>query len=209
MSASVGRNDPCPCGSGRKYKQCCEGKMRLNLKSGRGWVLGVLGLVVVAVVAWGLTRSQTRPTAPSLVEMPPSSPSTSASTATGTTVPGPSAPSTSAAPNSVPASPAPQGTGAPTTMSDPAGATPQAWTYDATTNRHFDPNHGHWHDGPPPPPGARGVASTPQPSLGQVPVPGAAGAGTPAPWTYDAQKNQHWNPEHGHWHPGPPPAGAP
>jgi Flp pilus assembly protein TadD len=20
----VGRNDPCPCGSGRKYKQCCE-----------------------------------------------------------------------------------------------------------------------------------------------------------------------------------------
>ena len=23
----VGRNDPCPCGSGRKYKQCC-GKKR-------------------------------------------------------------------------------------------------------------------------------------------------------------------------------------
>ncbi len=22
----VGRNDPCPCGSGRKYKNCCEGK---------------------------------------------------------------------------------------------------------------------------------------------------------------------------------------
>jgi uncharacterized protein YecA (UPF0149 family) len=21
--ASVGRNDPCPCGSGLKYKQCC------------------------------------------------------------------------------------------------------------------------------------------------------------------------------------------
>jgi uncharacterized protein YecA (UPF0149 family) len=21
--ADVGRNDPCPCGSGRKYKQCC------------------------------------------------------------------------------------------------------------------------------------------------------------------------------------------
>jgi tetratricopeptide (TPR) repeat protein len=26
MSASPGRNDPCPCGSGRKYKQCCAGK---------------------------------------------------------------------------------------------------------------------------------------------------------------------------------------
>ncbi|TMO99282.1 YecA family protein, partial [Pseudoalteromonas sp. S3178] len=23
----VGRNDPCPCGSGQKYKQCC-GKLK-------------------------------------------------------------------------------------------------------------------------------------------------------------------------------------
>jgi uncharacterized protein YecA (UPF0149 family) len=22
-AASVGRNDPCPCGSGKKYKKCC------------------------------------------------------------------------------------------------------------------------------------------------------------------------------------------
>lgn len=22
----VGRNDPCPCGSGKKYKKCCEAK---------------------------------------------------------------------------------------------------------------------------------------------------------------------------------------
>ena len=21
----VGRNDPCPCGSGKKYKKCCDG----------------------------------------------------------------------------------------------------------------------------------------------------------------------------------------
>ena len=25
-TAKVGRNDPCPCGSGKKFKQCCEGK---------------------------------------------------------------------------------------------------------------------------------------------------------------------------------------
>lgn len=24
--AKPGRNDPCPCGSGKKYKKCCEGK---------------------------------------------------------------------------------------------------------------------------------------------------------------------------------------
>jgi hypothetical protein len=23
----VGRNDPCPCGSGKKFKKCCEEKM--------------------------------------------------------------------------------------------------------------------------------------------------------------------------------------
>ncbi|MCP4388788.1 MAG: zinc chelation protein SecC, partial [Gammaproteobacteria bacterium] len=22
----IGRNDPCPCGSGKKYKRCCLGK---------------------------------------------------------------------------------------------------------------------------------------------------------------------------------------
>ena len=26
MARRVGRNDPCPCGSGRKFKQCCAGK---------------------------------------------------------------------------------------------------------------------------------------------------------------------------------------
>jgi hypothetical protein len=24
--SSIGRNDPCPCGSGRKYKRCCATK---------------------------------------------------------------------------------------------------------------------------------------------------------------------------------------
>ena len=26
MSKKIGRNDPCPCGSGQKYKKCCLGK---------------------------------------------------------------------------------------------------------------------------------------------------------------------------------------
>jgi hypothetical protein len=26
MTQKVGRNDPCPCGSGKKYKKCCEEK---------------------------------------------------------------------------------------------------------------------------------------------------------------------------------------
>jgi hypothetical protein len=27
---SVGRNDPCPCGSGKKYKRCCLDKDRMS-----------------------------------------------------------------------------------------------------------------------------------------------------------------------------------
>ncbi len=26
MNEKIGRNDPCPCGSGKKYKQCCINK---------------------------------------------------------------------------------------------------------------------------------------------------------------------------------------
>ena len=28
MHQKVGRNDPCPCGSGKKFKKCCEDKVR-------------------------------------------------------------------------------------------------------------------------------------------------------------------------------------
>jgi len=27
---SIGRNDNCPCGSGKKYKQCCQNKEANN-----------------------------------------------------------------------------------------------------------------------------------------------------------------------------------
>lgn len=27
MKKKTGRNDPCPCGSGKKFKKCCESKM--------------------------------------------------------------------------------------------------------------------------------------------------------------------------------------
>ena len=32
MSDKIGRNDPCPCKSGKKYKQCCLLKKKLGLK---------------------------------------------------------------------------------------------------------------------------------------------------------------------------------
>lgn len=32
-SSKVGRNDPCPCGSGKKYKKCCSGKVEQATES--------------------------------------------------------------------------------------------------------------------------------------------------------------------------------
>lgn len=32
--AKIGRNDPCPCGSGRKFKKCCESRMNVALATG-------------------------------------------------------------------------------------------------------------------------------------------------------------------------------
>jgi len=34
--AKVGRNEPCPCGSGKKYKRCCWGTERVSLALGGG-----------------------------------------------------------------------------------------------------------------------------------------------------------------------------
>jgi hypothetical protein len=90
------------------------------------------------------------------------------------------------------------------------------WAYDSLTNRHFDPGHGHWHDGPPPAasarastPGAPGptAAQPPSATTPQDPSATAPSTSVPDPWTYDSEKNQHWDPNHQHWHPGLPPAG--
>ena len=43
----VGRNDRCPCGSGKKYKNCCQGKA--SRLSAAGW-LTIAALVVAAGV---------------------------------------------------------------------------------------------------------------------------------------------------------------
>ncbi len=52
----VGRNDPCPCGSGRKYKACCEGKRGAMSKV--GWiVLAAVMLLGVTILVLNLTRS--------------------------------------------------------------------------------------------------------------------------------------------------------
>jgi hypothetical protein len=78
-----------------------------------------------------------------------------------------------------------------------AGATPAPWTYNPATNKHWHPEHQHWHDGLPP-------------NQGQAPPAHSATAPpaipNPEPWQYDAASNKHFDPNHNHWHEGPPPA---
>ena len=33
LSKKIGRNAPCPCGSGKKYKKCCLGKDKTDKKA--------------------------------------------------------------------------------------------------------------------------------------------------------------------------------
>ena len=47
-AAKVGRNDICPCGSGKKYKRCCEAAD--EKRGSRMLVIGVGGLVLAALV---------------------------------------------------------------------------------------------------------------------------------------------------------------
>jgi len=39
MSVKIGRNDPCPCGSGKKYKKCCLEKLMTCVHPGCSVVL--------------------------------------------------------------------------------------------------------------------------------------------------------------------------
>lgn len=49
-NAKVGRNDRCPCGSGKKFKHCCEGKSSTKL-SPAGWAAVVALAAAVGVLA--------------------------------------------------------------------------------------------------------------------------------------------------------------
>ena len=48
----AGRNDACPCGSGKKYKKCCE--LKDQKARGSNLMLIIVGLLMVAGVLVGI-----------------------------------------------------------------------------------------------------------------------------------------------------------
>jgi hypothetical protein len=60
---TVHRNDPCPCGSGRKYKNCCEGKRPWYRQAKWTGLLGAIIILGSVLLAWA-TATGTDTTAP-------------------------------------------------------------------------------------------------------------------------------------------------
>ena len=149
MVTRVSRNDPCPCGSGLKYKKCHEGKDAAKpTRSGllTTVLLGVLvvGGAVAVVIGFarggGAARAGGRP---GQVWSPEHGHWHDAP-----------------APGRVPVAPAaPAGTPAPA----PPGTPPPG--------KVWSPEHGHWHDAPRELPPGLGVTAVPVPVTAPVVVP--------------------------------------
>ncbi len=55
-TAKISRNDPCPCGSGKKYKRCCEGKAAEKTAFLTKWIAVIVGILVL-LLAVGIVAS--------------------------------------------------------------------------------------------------------------------------------------------------------
>jgi hypothetical protein len=53
-AAHIGRNSPCPCGSGRKFKHCCMAKRNRMPWTSRLLLALVLAVLVLGVIAIAL-----------------------------------------------------------------------------------------------------------------------------------------------------------
>jgi hypothetical protein len=86
-------------------------------------------------------------------------------------------------------------------------STPKPYEYNPATNKHWDPQHKHWHDGPPPLTATTEAASnTPTPLNPAALATGQTAANTPKPYEYNPATDQYWDPGHNHWHNGKPPS---
>lgn len=56
MAKIVARNDPCPCESGKKFKQCCMGKKQLRGQTRWRIYVGLALIGVAAIVAVSLLQ---------------------------------------------------------------------------------------------------------------------------------------------------------
>jgi len=212
MDERPGRNSPCPCGSGNKYKNCCAEKGTIDRALGPQGMPMIAAAAVVAAGAIAAYISFANPTPSGAAR--PSAPEAARSAGAATQP---------AAPGQAPISPiqvsgAVPITGAPPVMQTKGGATPPPGPTPA--GKQWSPEHGHWHDAPRTIYGSDlpgKVASTqmqvPQPA-GPAPVgkvwstqhghfhdaPGRSTAPGAAPANLPPPTGRVWSKEHNHWH---------
>ena len=184
----------CPCGSGKSQIHCCgdHPKSKINFRSLVTWsFIILLGCGIAAI-----TFSQPQDDVPS--------------PAAGLT-PAPIQPFNNGAastifPSGINLGTTPSGLGSTSGSKVPAPPNipnPSPWQYDAVTDRHYDPNHAHWHNGPPPTNSITSPVGSSSTSGSKVPAP--PNITNPSPWQYDEATYRHYDPNHAHWHAGPPP----
>jgi len=149
--AALGRNAPCPCGSGRKYRHCHGRRRSVSRASRTGWIVASSAALLVAALVFAIRGIH--PVAPATQRVM-------------------DAPAGAVLP---PAGKRAEG-----------GPEPAPYTYDARSNRHWDPEHHHWHFGPPPSAAeratraARGVPSPREAAATAAPLPAATDSGSGA-----------------------------
>jgi hypothetical protein len=176
----VGANEPCPCGSGVKYKRCCGAKGGVQPKQTTPWIAAAIIVAGVAAFAlwvnFGRKYDASEVAAPVVLpgqpaaSTPPVLPANAAVPAGGAT------PSTQPAGAANPLAAGQAVSGPP--YPQPPGAVPpgQIWS----------PEHGHWHNAQ-----AAAGGVTVQPNA-QFPSPTAKPIAT--------ADGKVWSEEHQHWH---------
>lgn len=148
----VGRNEACPCGSGKKFKSCCEGKTQMP----KGLLALLAAFALIAAIAFFPRKEESSTTSASI----PSGAPTRTTARPGPQPAGPVPPGKvwsvehghwhdiGASPTSAAASPikVEQTAGVPlrptvgANVPQPAGPVPPG--------KVWSPEHGHWHDKP-------------------------------------------------------------
>ena len=165
--------DPCHCGSGKRYKHCHMSQERTKSKSAF-WLLAVpiFVVLIVGIALWA--RQSNAPVEGALppgVRGAPQSAAAGSMTASANQDPLPGgrvpadwefdrannrhwSPSHGHWHEGPPPPPDQRDLTATTVTqtenTNPTIPNPTPWQYDATSDKHFDPGHKHWHAGPPP-----------------------------------------------------------
>jgi len=159
LTNRIRSKDPCPCGSGRKYKRCCRLKQaefapgRRRRRMFRNVGLAIVGVgVLFGLVFHNLTESR------GLAQQPSGTPLRAAPQDLATQPPGPAPPGKVWSSEHGHWHNLPEGSGESASNTPPGGPPPgpappgKVWSYE----------HGHWHNlpgGAPPPEGSGSTAS--------------------------------------------------